>query len=232
METTRFARRCIQSDASFLSKFFHAARFLLTPMFRLLRRLIFITIFSAITAAALLLWLSPDPLYTAQEWLAQGRYHDFDATIREVAEKQRLDPELVKAIVWRESAFHTDKMGTSGERGLMQVGEAAGGDWAKSEKLETFVATDLFDARMNLEAGAWYLRRAMDHWKNKENPIPFALAEYNAGRTRVDRWIASTNMGDQANAEDLLSAIDYPTTRRYVEEVMRRMQFYRDRERL
>ena len=124
------------------------------------------------------------------------------------------------------------KVGTSGERGLMQVGEAAAGDWAKSEKLETFVPTDLFDSGMNLEAGAWYLRRALDHWKGKANPLPFALAEYNAGRTRVDRWIAATNMGGQANADDLLGAIDYSTTRRYVEEVTRRAQFYKDRGRL
>ena len=201
-------------------------------MFRLLRRLILVTVFSALTAAALLLWLSPDPMYTAQEWLAQGRYHEFDDTIREVAEKQGIEPEMVKALVWRESAFHADKIGASGERGLMQVGEAAAGDWAKVEKLETFVPTDLFDSKMNLEAGAWYLRRALDHWKAKEKPLPFALAEYNAGRSRVDRWIAATNMGSQANADDLMGAIDYPTTRRYVEEVTRRMQFYKDRGRL
>jgi soluble lytic murein transglycosylase len=201
-------------------------------MFRFVRTLTFVLILSAATAAGLLLWLSPDPLYTAQQWAAAGRYREYDDAIREVAEKHQLDPALVKAIVWRESAFHADKVGTSRERGLMQVGEAAGSDWAKATKLETFVPTDLFDSRMNLEAGAWYLRRALNHWKSKENPLPFALAEYNAGRTRVDRWIAATNMGDQANADDLMGAIDFPTTRRYVEEVTRRRQFYRDRGRL
>ena len=201
-------------------------------MFRFVRTLTFVLILSAATAAGLLLWLSPDPLYTAQQWVAAGRYREYDDAIREVAKKQRIEPALIKAIVWRESAFHADKVGTSRERGLMQVGEAAGSDWAKSEKLETFVPTDLFDSGTNLEAGAWYLRRALDHWKSKENPLPFALAEYNAGRTRVDRWIVATNMGDQANADDLMGAIDYPTTRRYVEEVTRRMQFYRARGRL
>ena len=151
---------------------------------------------------------------------------------RSVAEKQGIEPELVKAIAWRESAFSADKIGTSGERGLMQLSEAAAGDWAKAEKLETFVPTDLFDSRMNLEAGAWYLRRALDHWKSKEAPLPFALAEYNAGRGRVERWIAATSMADQANADDLLGAIDYPTTRRYIDEVTRRMRFYRERGRL
>ena len=201
-------------------------------MFRFIRTFLLVNFLAALTAAGLLLWLSPDPMYTAQEWLAHGRFREYDAALTEAAKKQGLEPALLKAIVWRESAFHPDKIGTSGERGLMQVGEAAGGDWAKSEKLETFVPTDLFDAHMNLEAGAWYLRRALDRWKSKENPLPFALAEYNAGRTRVERWIAASNMGDQANADDLLGAIDYPTTRRYIDEVTRRMQFYRDRGRL
>jgi len=201
-------------------------------MIRFLRRLLIVIGLAAVTAAIVLLWLSPDPFYLGQEWLALGRYHQYDGEILEVAAKYSLDPELIKAIAWRESAFQSDKVGTSGERGLMQVSEAAAKDWAKSEKLETFVPTDLFDARNNLEAGTWYLRRALERWKNKDRPLAFALAEYNAGRTRVDRWIAATNMGDQANADDLLGAIDYPSTRRYIEDVIKRMEYYRDRGRL
>ena len=201
-------------------------------MFRFFRRLLIVIGLAALTAAGILLWLSPDPTYLVHEWLALGRYHRFDNEIREVATRFDLDPALIKAIVWRESTFLPDKVGASGERGLMQVGEAAAKDWATAEKLETFVPTDLFDARNNLEAGTWYLRRALNRWKGKDRPLAFALAEYNAGRTRVDRWIAATNMGDQATADDLLGAIDYPSTRRYVEEVTRRMDFYRNRGRL
>jgi peptidoglycan lytic transglycosylase len=201
-------------------------------MIRFLRTLLIVIGLAALTAAIILLWLSPDPFYLGQEWLALGRYHQYDAEIREVATKSGLDPELIKAIAWRESAFVSDKVGTSGERGLMQVGEAAAKDWANSEKLETSVPTDLFDPHNNLEAGTWYLRRALDRWKGKDRPLAFALAEYNAGRTRVDRWIAATNMGDQANADDLLGAIDYPSTRRYIEDIIKRMEFYRDRGRL
>ena len=129
-------------------------------MFRIVRTLAFVIFLSALTAAALLLWLSPDPMYTAQAWLAGGRFHGFDGAIREVAGQHKIAPELIKAIVWRESAFHTDKMGASGERGLMQVGEAAGGDWAKAEKLETFVPTDLFDSRIVSSSTFSITRRA------------------------------------------------------------------------
>ncbi len=201
-------------------------------MFRFLRKLLLVSILAAGTAVSLLLWLSPDPMYEVREWMGGKRYWAYDEMIREFAKKRRLDPMLVKAIVWRESAFHPDKMGTSGERGLMQVGEGAASDWAKAEKIETFVPTDLFDVKTNIEVGTWYFAKALERWKSKEDPLPFALAEYNAGRGRVDRWIASTNMGEKATADDLMTALDFPTTRRYIEDITARYQFYQDRNRM
>ena len=201
-------------------------------MFGFLKRLIFVLVLAASTAAGLLLWRSPDPLYTFDSWRSFGRFADYDALITDTARKHDIDPMLVKAVIWRESAFHPDKMGTRGERGLMQVGEGAARDWATAEKIETFVPTDLFDAKTNCEVGVWYLKKALTRWKAKANPIPFALAEYNAGRTRVDRWIVATDLGEKATAEDLIAAIDFPTTRRYVEDIVRRYRYYQANGRL
>jgi soluble lytic murein transglycosylase len=198
-------------------------------MFRFLRRLLLVLVLAAVSAAALLIWLSPDPVYSAQELTAFGRYASYDTLIRETARKHDIDPALIKALIWRESAFHPDKVGTAGERGLMQIGEAAATDWARATKIETFVPTDLFEPRTNLDAGTWYLRRAMERWKAKDDPVPFALAEYNAGASRLDRWIASTGVGAKADARDLINAIDFPGTRRYVEEISSRANFYRTR---
>jgi len=198
-------------------------------MFSFLRNLLLVLVLAALTAASLLIWLSPDPLYAAQELVSFGQYSAHNALIAEAAKKSHLDPALVKAVVWRESAFRADKVGTSGERGLMQVSEAAAADWAKAQKIETFVPPDLFEPRTNLEAGTWYLKRALEKWKERDDPVPFALAEYNAGPTRIDRWIAATGVGAKADASDLLNAIDFPSTRRYVEEILQRARFYRDR---
>lgn len=126
-------------------------------------------------------------------------------------------------MVWRESRFITDQVGGAGERGLMQVGEAAAREWAVGKRVETFMFADLFDARTNLQAGNWYLKRAMDHWKDRDDPVPFALAEYNAGRTRVDRWAAGG-----VGAAAMLQAADIATTRQYVEAIMRRARLYRE----
>jgi len=196
---------------------------------RFLWRFVFVVGFAAVTAASVVLWLSPDPLYHAREFVGSARYRAYDELIREVSGKYDIDPLLIKAIVWRESAFHPEKVGSSGERGLMQVTEAAAADWARAEKIETFVPTDLFDARTNLQAGTWYFSKAWERWKGKDDPLPFALAEYNAGRSRVDRWIAATNMGDKATADDLLGVIDFPLTRRYIDEITARYRFYQER---
>ncbi len=195
-------------------------------MIRFCKRLCLVLVFAALTAGGLLLWLAPDPEYQLQSWLAAGRFSAYDTMIADAARKHGLDPLLVRAMVWRESAFDPSKVGTSGERGLMQVGEAAAQDWATAEKIETFVPTDLFDAKTNLEAGTWYLKKALERWKLKADPVPFALAEYNAGHGRVERWIAATQRGDEAQAEHLVRAIDFPTTRKYIEDITARQRLY------
>lgn len=187
---------------------------------------------AAIAAAGLRVGLSRDPEYTLREWLAGSRYWDYDRLINQVAARHSVDPMLVKAVVWRESKFLPDKVGSRGERGLMQVTEIAAQDWAKAEKIETFVPTDLFDPKTNLDVGVWYLSRAMERWKNRDNPIPFALAEYNAGKSRVDRWIQQGKNGNPVTARDLLNAMDIASTRRYIEDITARHAFYKERGRL
>ncbi len=195
-------------------------------MARFLKRLTLALLLAALAASSWVLCNSDDPTYTFYSWIAGSRYDRYDAMIRDLGKKHGLDPLLIKAIVWRESGFHPDKLGTVGERGLMQVGEAAAKDWAAAEKIETFMPTDLFDPKTNLEVGTWYFKKALDRWKQKDDPLPFALAEYNAGRARVDRWIQESGRGSEATSRDLMLAIDFPTTRRYVEDIMARHHSY------
>ncbi|MDQ3623255.1 MAG: lytic transglycosylase domain-containing protein [Verrucomicrobiota bacterium] len=201
-------------------------------MRRFLAKVVILLLLATVAGGALFLWRSPDPMYAAQARLNGFRFSAYDSLILETARRHGVDPMLVKAIVWRESGFHPDKTGTSGERGLMQVTKAAAADWVRAEKIETFVPTDLFDPHTNLEVGVWYLRQALDRWKDRDDPTRFALAEYNAGRSRVDRWLAATGRGDQATSEHLVQSIDFPSTRKYIEDITRRHRFYHKRGRL
>jgi len=184
----------------------------------------FLSIIVLLLLAALwFLWRSGDWRYTAMDWLSFGRYQKFDLLIADAAAKHGVDPLLVKAVVWRESQFHAHKTGASGERGLMQVSEAAAQDWVRAHKARDFSPDDLFSPGTNLEIGTWYLRQKLNRWAGRDDPLPFALAEYNAGGRRVDRWAADK----EATAADLRSRIGFPSTTAYVEAVLRRYEAYR-----
>ena len=200
-------------------------------MGRFLVKLIICVLLAGAAGLTYLSMKSGDPLYTLYEWVSPARFQQHDALIRTVAAAHQLDPMLVKAVVWRESRFDAQKFGTAGERGLMQVSEKAAGEWAAEMKKENFRVEELFDPKTNLEAGTWYLRRAIEHWQNQATPIPFALAEYNAGASRALRWAG----GDDTKAvaeKTFLANIDFPGTRKYVDSITARYQFYKRRGRM
>jgi soluble lytic murein transglycosylase len=174
---------------------------------------------------------SGDPVYTLYEWISPARFQQQDRLIRAVAIEHELDPMLVKAVVWRESRFDPQKFGTAGERGLMQVSEKAANEWAKESKIDNFMVEELFDPKTNLKAGTWYLQRALKHWERQPDPVPFALAEYNAGASRAQRWAGGTS-GGVMQPEEFLRNIDFPGTRKYVDSIIERYHFYKARGRM
>lgn len=186
----------------------------------------------ALTAGfAFLTVQSGDPVYTLYEWISPARFQQYNRMIQSVSAEHQLDPMLVKAVVWRESRFDPQKFGSAGERGLMQVSEKAANEWARENKIDNFRVEDLFDPKTNLEAGSWYLHRAMQRWENQPDPIPFSLAEYNAGASRAQRW-AGGNEATGVATKDFLRNIDFPGTRKYVDSIIERYQFYKRRGRM
>lgn len=171
---------------------------------------------------------SGDAFYSFYEWLSPARFQQYDGIITSVAAEHRLDPMLVKAVAWRESRFDARKVGTTGERGLMQVSAKAANEWAHQNKIADFSFDQLFDPKNNLEAGSWYLRRALDRWQNEQEPLAFALAEYNAGASRAQRWVGA----DGITTNQFLNNIDFPVTRSYVQSILKRYAFYKRRGRM
>src|SRR5215471_4026702 len=197
-------------------------------MIQFLFKLILCVLLAMAAAFAYVAFKSGAPLYTFYEWLSPARFHRYDRLIRDVALEHHLDPMLVKAVVWRESRFDSKKRGTHGERGLMQVSERAANEWARETKITGFDPDQLFDPKTNLEAGTWYLHRAMEHWTHQSVPIPFALAEYNAGASRAQRWSRVNGLAEIPERQ-FLQKIDFPATRRYVESIIDRYNFYKRR---
>ncbi len=158
-------------------------------------------------------------------WHWRDRWeHSQDAPILAAARKYQVEPALVKAVVWQESRFHPDRRGRVGELGLMQIREGAAGEWCRAERITGFRKERLYDPAVNTLAGTWYLGKLLKRYSQTDDPLPYALADYNAGRANVLRWEHGPAM---TNSALFLAQITYPGTRAYVESVMARAAHYR-----
>lgn len=147
-----------------------------------------------------------------------------DEPIRIAAARYGVEPALVKAVVWRESRFNPSVRGRAQELGLMQIREGAAQEWADAEHIADFEHVHCLDARTNTLAGTWYLKKLLRRYEHTDNPIPYALADYNAGRGNVLKWnggAAATNSGV------FVEQIGFPGTKAYVKSVMHRYERYR-----
>lgn len=153
-------------------------------------------------------------------WMKENR---FDTLILEASSEYGVDPNLIKAVILRESKFEPATVGTVGEKGLMQVTDTVGEEWAKANKIGSFSAEKLFDPRTNIRAGTWYLAKAMGNWTKAEDPVPIALAEYNAGRKNVLRWMDEKSLKDP---DHFVGRIGFPSTQSYVRTIVSQRRYY------
>lgn len=176
-----------------------------------------------LTAGLFVLPLAVMVALFAWQWQERRKEIRFDKEIAAAAARYKIDPALIKAVIWQESRFKPNVVGAAGEIGLMQIMEPAALEWADAEKLHDFDHRQLFEPTRNIHAGAWYLAKLLKRYPNADNPLPYALADYNAGRTHVLRW----NKGPAAtNSAAFLAAMDYPGTRQYALNIMDRYKRY------
>ncbi len=156
------------------------------------------------------------------EWREQSQ----DGPILAAGRRYGVDPALVKAVVWRESRFNAAARGSRGEIGLMQVLlPAAAKDWADAERRPALTPDHLLNPQTNTLIGAWYLEKLLKRYAQTDNPLPYALADYNAGRSNVLKW----KQGAAAtNSAAFLRQINFPTTKNYIRSVTRRYDHYRE----
>jgi soluble lytic murein transglycosylase len=135
--------------------------------------------------------------------------------IKAAAKKHGLPPELVRALIKKESRFRADQIGEAGEVGLMQIlPQGAAAEWARVNKCKVPDKNELQDVKTNLEIGCWYLARAIKKWKDYRYGMELALAEYNAGAKNSARW------KPEKKNDEVIHRIDFPSTRKYVTEIM------------
>lgn len=91
------------------------------------------------------------------------------------AQKQSLDPALLKAVIKQESGFKPCVISVKGAQGLMQL--------MPTTARELHV-NNAFDPVQNVQAGAAYLKQLLDRYRGD---LRLALVGYNAGPVRADQ---------------------------------------------
>jgi soluble lytic murein transglycosylase len=142
-----------------------------------------------------------------------------DALVEE-ARRNRLDPALVAGLIRQESSFNPRAVSAAGARGLMQLMPGVGASIAASRSYPMWNQALLFDPDVSLELGTAHLATSL----KPGTPPARALAAYNAGASRVARWIQRPGSNDP---ELFAEWIPYTETRDYVRIVQRNADVYR-----
>lgn len=135
----------------------------------------------------------------------------FAAEFQQRAESQAVPAGELMAIARRESAFSPVVRSPAGARGLMQLMPSTGRALARRQG-RPFDARDLYSVPHNLDLGSAYYRHLLDRFDGYR---PLALAAYNAGPSRVRRWL-----GRDRALDIWIETIPYPDTRDYVKAVL------------
>jgi soluble lytic murein transglycosylase len=161
--------------------------------------------------------------FLAYRWRVARIEFSQDNNILSASRKHGVDPALIKAVVWRESKFNPGARGAKGETGLMQIMENTGLEWAGEERVPMFSTFTLLDPEKNVDCGTWYLGKLLGRYRLTDDPVPYALADYNAGRGNVLKWMKGKAA---TNSQVFVEQIGFPATRHYVRTVVRRREKY------
>jgi peptidoglycan lytic transglycosylase len=139
-----------------------------------------------------------------------------------------LDRCIVYSIVRTESGFDQADRSAAKAVGLMQVTPEAGRDTAKRFGVAYDWKRLQSDPAYNTQLGAGEISGLL---KDYRGSLILTFAGYNAGRGRVQQWMAQH--GDprdpKVDAVDWVERIPFSETRNYVQRVMENLQVYRQR---
>ncbi len=127
---------------------------------------------------------------------------------------RQVDPLLLLSLIRQESAFNVHARSPAGARGLMQVMPST------ARSIASVRRDRLFDVRTNIAVGTKYFLHRLGRYNGD---IELTLAAYNAGFSRVDRWIKRYPLENKLLFVDL---IPYRETREYVSSIMRNYFWY------
>jgi soluble lytic murein transglycosylase len=130
-------------------------------------------------------------------------------SLKAAALRENLDPALVAALVCQESTFDERARSVVGARGLMQIMPYTGRPLARELGVR-YTPKILNEPQTSLTFGTRYFRQMMERFDSRPEA---ALAAYNAGPHRVDKWLAPN---PQMRSDEFAESIPFSETRAYV----------------
>jgi len=130
---------------------------------------------------------------------------------------------LLFAIARQESAMEAKARSTADARGLMQLLPSTAKLVARRAKQPSPSAQDLYDPTTNIRLGSYHMAWLMERY-NQQTPL--AIAAYNAGEHRVDRWIKDI---ENMPVDVWIEGIPFRETRNYVKNVLAFRHVYSNR---
>jgi soluble lytic murein transglycosylase len=184
-----------------------------------LRRVAWLLAAVAVLGGVIAAVVAPRVDKAVQEVVLPLRHEDI---IRQQAADKGLDPALIAGVIYSESRFR-DQTSHAGAKGLMQLLPSTAHDIARKSGGTAFVQGDLANPQVNIAYGSFYLRYLLHRYGGNE---VLAIAAYNAGEGRVDKWIFDAR--HKGEAFDRARHIPFPETRHYVEQVLDVRARYRE----
>lgn len=144
----------------------------------------------------------------------------YENYIQREARLRDLSPALIAAVIENESEFDKETE-HKGAVGLMQIEPKTAIEATKRTGIQLGNLSRLSIPSVNISIGSYYLKYLLSLYDGNE---VLALAAYNAGYARVDKWIeqARSSGGDIAKVSD----IPLPHTQRYVSRVLSANRYY------
>ncbi len=140
--------------------------------------------------------------------------------VRSHSAANRLDPAIVLGLIRQESAFMANAKSRADARGLMQVLPGTGRQLARQAGIKGYATAKLFQPDINLALGTRFLSSLLEQFAGR---IELALAGYNAGTQRAQRWQAAFGEADMA---EFVERIPLAETRQYVKQVLTNSAHY------
>ncbi len=137
------------------------------------------------------------------------------------------EEDVILALVRQESAFDAKAHSHAGAWGMMQLMPATAKTVARQHNL-AYTLQRLKEADFNITLGRAYLA---DLLKKYDGSLILALASYNAGSNRADRWMRERGDPRYTDVDpiDWIESIPFEETRNYVQRVLENLQVYRQR---